>query len=51
VEAVPVTLVVDLEDDDWLPSPPKVTSRGFNFEEFEVENILLIKTILSSELY
>ncbi|MCI37323.1 NFATC2-interacting protein, partial [Trifolium medium] len=39
VEAVPVTSV-DLEDDDWLPSPPKVTSKAHKKKTDEEDSTL-----------
>ncbi|CAJ2630637.1 unnamed protein product [Trifolium pratense] len=53
VEAVPVTSVVDLEDDDWLPSPPKVTSKKAqkkktDEEDSTLKNLRLKKRELAS---
>ncbi|KAK2405232.1 Ubiquitin superfamily protein [Trifolium repens] len=52
VEAVPVTSVVDLEDDDWLPSPPKVTSKAHkkktDEEDSTLKNLRLKKKELAS---
>ncbi|CAK8573987.1 unnamed protein product [Lathyrus sativus] len=50
VEAVPVS-VVDVEDDDWLPSPPKVTRMAemkIDEQDSTLKNLRLKKKELAS---
>ncbi|XP_058769271.1 protein ESC2 [Vicia villosa] len=50
VEAVPVA-VVDVDDDDWLPSPPKVTKKAdvkIDEQDSTLKNLRLKKKELAS---